>query len=842
MLVSQHNAGVHAGTNRNELPLHLAARKGHTKLVKAFINDFNCNPNEKGLEGRTLLHEACFNGYVELAESLSADFGLDPMCLDDYEYTPLHYAALGGHLSVVRILVSQHNVDINARNNQFDSPLQLAAKNGYADVVKLMIDALNNVEGFQSRAALTSFSHACKKRYQDLAITLIADLTCLSPLSANSTGNTLLHIAAIHDQEDCVTLLLHAYNAPVYVRNNAGKTAREVTKSNRIREIFDSYLKQNIGTIQDDYKELQLLSSKKYSGEQKLTRVFVVGNILSGKSTLIESLKREGFFASFWQVSEDTVPLHTSGIIPSVHDSNTIGRILYYDFAGDPEYYSSHSAIISNVLRSKVGTNVFLVVLNFSKDINKIQEELGYWLCFISYNSKCASKNKCAVTVMIIGSHVDRITSADKNRKLTGTSKFIQAHFPKISPGPDNFEFYDDTLTLNCRQPRSAQGVRDAIFQISKDTKPFNLSPEAAILLGLLEKDFKNVVTCNVQGLLAHINDTRICLPTAVENLYPVLEQLHDVGLLMIIGRHRDKLEDHIVLLNISKLTNEVHELLFSNHTVDDDPNVHAQVSMGVLPQSYLNDILPEYITLDCLVQLEYCQTFDHFDAKLDHIAPADHDCNDSTLFYFPALCKSERKESIVTPDGFNYYIGYFAECEGKLEYFPPRFLHILFLRLAYSYALQAAEENTITSESDVESVALLQTYNRRCTMWKNGIHWLMQEGVECFVESVNNSKAIVVITKSKEEQKSTCSEMLFKILREFQQVKDEICETVALQQYILDSDNPSSCNDKYKLFKMSQVEQVLREGKCSVVSVNGKGHMDAEKIAHFMKCTLWGK
>ena len=128
--------------------------------------------------------------------------------------------------------------------------------------------------------------------------------------------------------------------------------------------------------------------------------------------------------------------------------------------------------------------------------------------------------------------------------------------------------------------------------------------------------------------------------------------------------------------------------------------------------------------------------------------------------------------------------------------------------------------------------------------MWKNGIHWLVQEGVECFVESVNNSSAVVVITKSKEEQKSTCSEMLFKILREFQQVKDEVCETVALQQYILDSDNPSSYSDRDKLFEISEVENVLREGMPSIISVNGKGHniMDAEKIVHFIKCTFWGK
>ena len=842
MLVTQHHVDVCARSSQNSLPLHIAARKGHTKLVKAFINNFNCNPYEKGFEGRTILHEASVNGHVDLAETLITNFGLDPMCMDDNENTPLHYAAWFGHLSVVKMLVSQPNVNVNACNiHDTGSPLQLASREGRTDVIKVMIDNLNDKtnfdsKGLQSQAALTSFSHACKNGYQELAISLLTDLDCLSPLSADDDGNTLLHIAAIHGQGRCVTLLLNAYNAPIYARNNAGRIAKEITKSIHIREIFDSYLKENVRSIQDNYKKLQLLSSKKYSGEQRLTRVFVVGNILSGKSTLIESLKRESFFTSFGQVSENTIPLHTSGIIPSVHDSKAIGRILYYDFAGDPEYYSSHSAILSNVIQSKVGTNVFLVVLNFSKDINEIREELGYWLCFISYHSKCSSESKCNITVMTIGSHVDHISNAVKNKKLNDVSKFIQMHFTKISP---NFKFYDDTLTLNCRQPRSAQGVRDAIFQISKDTQPFNLSPEAAILLGLLEKDFKNAVSCDVQGLLAHIYYTHTCLPTTVENLYPVLEQLHNVGLLMIIGRHSDKL-DHIVLLNISKLTNEVHELLFSDPTVKDDPSVHARLSMGVLPQSYLKEILPEFITLDCLVQLQYCQSFDHFEVKLDHVAPVIHEHNDSTLFYFPSLCKSQRKESIVTPDGFNYYIGYFAECEINVEYFPPRFLHLFFLRLAYSYALQTAEKNTITS--DVEAFAFLQKYNRRCTMWKNGIHWLMQEGVECFVESVNNSKAIVIITKSNEERKSTCSEMLFKILREFQRVKDEVCEVIALQQYILNSDNPSSCSNRDKLFEISQVEQVLREGMPSIISVNGKGHMNAEKIAHFMKCTLWGK
>ena len=836
MLVSQHNVDLNARNTQNDSPLLSAARYGHTSVVKALINDFNCNRNEKGFNGRTILHRACEFGRVELAETLITDFGLDPMCVSDHKNTPLHYAALRGHLSVVRMLVSQHNASLNARNKNNDSPLHLAVSKGHGDVVKLMINELN-IEGLQTQAAVTAFSRACKQRHKELAITLITDLVCLSALSTDSDGNTLLHIAAMHEQEQCVIMLLYTYDAPIYLRNNAGKTARDMAKSSDIKALIDDYFKKNQGSIQSSYKELQLLSSQKYSGRQRLTRVFVVGNSMSGKSTLIESFKREGFFPSLRQVSEYTVPLYTSGIIPSVHHSKTIGRVLYYDFAGDPKYYSSHSAIISNVMWSKVGTNVFLCVINFGKDIQKIREELGYWLSFISYHNRNVM-NMC--TVVVIGSHTDLITAVGVDNKVERISTFVDTHFAKSSTV--NFQIHNNILTSNCCQPKSTQCVKDAIAQISKDTPPYNLSLEAAILLGLLEKDFKNVVTCKFQDLVSRIKETGICLPSAAESLYPLVEQLHHVGLLMIIGSRCDKLEDHILLLKISKLTNEVHELLFCSEASDSDDNTTGlYANMGVLPQRYLNSILPKHITTDCLVQLQYCQPFSHIEVKVDYIAPSEsEDPSSPTLFYFPALCKTEKKDCITTPQNFNYYIGCYVECKGKFDYFPPRFLHILLLRLAYCYALQVPQEN-ISTDSE-PTLAIVQHYNCRCTMWKNGIHWLMQEGVECFVEMVNNSKGIVVVTKSEETRKSVCIEMLHKIIREILEAKKEFCDPVTLQHYVIDSDDPASFNDKDKLFAMSEVECVLREGHSLIVSVNGRGLLESAKVDYLMKWTFWSK
>ena len=832
MLVSQHNADLNARNKNNDSPLLLAAKYGHTSVVKALINDFNCNRNEKGFEGRTILHIACEFGHVELTETLITDFGLDPKCVDDYKNTPLHHAAWGGHLSVAKILMSQHNASLNARNKDNDSPLHLAVWKGHGDVVKLMINELN-IEGLQTQAAVTAFCHACKQGHKELAIMLITDLVCLSPLSTDSDGNTLLHIAAMYEQEQCVNRLLYTYDAPIYLRNNAGKAARDMAKSSDIKALIDDYLKKTQGSIQSSYEELQLLSTKKYYGEQRLTRIFVVGHIQSGKSTLIEALKSEGYFSFLFSISEATVPPHTSGIVPSIHYGKTTGRVLYYDFAGDPEYYSSHSAIMSNIMQSKIGANVFLTVVNFTKDIDKIKEEIGYWFRFISCHNKSVCLNTCSV--IIIGSHVDLITLAKKKWKLKILYQYVQTHFPVSST--TNLQIHDDILTLDCRQPWPTQCVRDAIFQISKDTPRYNLSLEASILLGLLEKDFKNVVACKIQKLLHHIKETGICLPATAEYLYPALEQLHDIGLLMIIGRHCDKLEDNIILLNISKLTNEVHKLLFSKSAIKKT----SCFSMGILPQSYLKSILPEYITVEGLVQLQYCQSFSHIEVKFDYVTPihAD-DSGGPTLLYFPALCTAEKRESIVNCDDFNYYLGCFIECKGNFDYFPPRFLHVLLLRLAYLYALRVPHE--IVAADSEPNLAMVQHYNRRCTMWKNGIHWLMETGVGCFIEMVNNSKGIVVLTKSKETRNSVCIEMLFKIIREIQEAKEEFCDPVTLQHYLMNSGDPASFNDEDKLFAMSEVERVLREGNSLIISINGRGHLDSKKIHHLMKCTLWSK
>ena len=83
-------------------------------------------------------------------------------------------------------------------------------------------------------------------------------------------------------------------------------------------------------------------------------------------------------------MSESSVPPHTAGIVPSIHTSKHYGRVLFYDFAGDVEYYSSHAAILENLASSRKGDNIFILVIDMRGEIAKIKKNLSLLALFYS--------------------------------------------------------------------------------------------------------------------------------------------------------------------------------------------------------------------------------------------------------------------------------------------------------------------------------------------------------------------------------------------------------------------------------------------------------------------------
>ena len=879
MLLSEFQADTTLQDKWGDTPLHVAAYWGKEEVALTLITEFGCDTTIRTKYNRTLLHSACKGGCLNLAKLLIHNYNADINAQDENKDTPLHLAAQDrnenlalalitefgynttirtkynrtllhsackeGCLNLAKLLIHNYNADINAQDENKDTPLHLAARNWQHQLFLAIINEFScdmtvNKNGetiLSSRCEYDTYIYkngimsktsvkgdnilhtACAAGNTQLVNSIYEHV---SPVATNDDGDTFLHRAAAWGRKECVEALLK-FDPPILLRNVQGKTARDVAQGDT-KVLLDAYITQNKDKIYIHYDEIIQQAKKKYSNAERITRIFVIGNPGAGKSSLVETMKREGFLQSFSRVSASSVPLHTAGIVPSIHTSKHYGRALFYDFAGDPEYYSSHAAILENLASSSKGDNIFILVVDLREDEVRIESILHYWVAFIQQqNFTSTAKN-----ILIIGSHSDLPTKEKVDEKRETIKHF--------SKSVQSLEI--DYFTLDCRKPRSKQleEIRGKITHLTKDSPRYVLSPSASALLGLLEKDFSNVTACSAQTILSHIKKvTGIYLPKNITLLMPLLKELHDIGLLFTVGDRCDRIQ---VILSISQLTNEVHKSLFSKKAFAASKQALSSFNIGILPQSLLDKLLPPHITKECLLQLQYCQEIGKNDIGAFPFLTQPDSSSQSFLF-FPALCTVGKSDvSWVTPPGLNYSIGWLARCaECSCDYFPPRFLHVLLLRLVFRFTLAVpAQHQTDTSASPDHNIL-----KRRCTMWNCGVHWSMEKGVECMVELVNGNKGVAVITNSKEKNRENCVAMFRNIISCIMEAKAEFCHSIIPQFFLLDPSHSAEYLHEDNLFAMSDIKTVLAScDKKEVLSITGKRTLERENLASFCKFTLW--
>ena len=855
-LIYDHNADITARDDENNTPLHVAALNGNKEVGLVLIKEFSCDINIRDPLGKTLLHKVCESGSVSLVQSLIRDYNADITARDGDNNTPLQVAALNekkevalvlikefscdinirdhlgktllhrvcesGSKSLVESLIHDYNADINARDDENNTPLHIAALSGKKMVILSLIDTFGcdvNVRGVNGYSLLHS---ACHNGHFNLTKTLSK---FMSPLIVDEDGNTPLHISSIRGHNECIKTLLQ-HDAPILIRNASGMTPIDLATGDA-RLTLDQYIKQNQDKILVNYGIMQKHAKKKYSGAQHMTRVFVIGNPGAGKSTLIESLRREGFFDFLWKVSESVVPLHTAGIIPSIHVSKHYGRVMFYDFAGDPEYYSSHAAILENLASSRKGDNIFIIVADLRTDVMTMEKLLHYWFSFIQHQ-KFSEKP----FLIVVGSHSDSVT---KEVITKCRERFAQFH-RDISES-HTLVRYMEYFIFDCRWPgyREIGRLQKKITSMISKSERYELTIEASILLGLLEKDFNNVIACSVETIVSHIEDTGVQLPNKTETLIPYLHELHEVGILLLVGEGTK--DNFLIVLNISELTNKVHKALFSLDALKEFRNSYP-LDIGIIPENLLLKILPEYCIKEFLIQLQYCQEISHDNVGVFSSISQSSSSASQSLLFFPAHILGDKSDaSWRTPPDNSYSIGWFASCTDPNGYFPPRFLHVLLLRMVFKFALSDPQQH----QALVHTTEHME-YERFCTMWKTGVHWRMVKGVECMVELVDDNKGVVIITKSVKDRTEICISVFNDIICCVMEAKAEFCHSVRPKFYLLDSTDQSDYLDKDNLFPMSEVEKTLvsPKGRETILSITSERFMERSKLTCMRKLTHW--
>jgi ankyrin repeat protein len=167
-------ANVNAVDDKDQTPLHLAAAKGYSEMVRTLLEfnadiklrDKNCCTAlhltvegnfletatllvKRGVDlnaeeyryGRTALHIAAEKGYTEMVTMLLIR-GADMYASGDkfYSRTPLHLACIHGHTDVVRVLVKR-GADVSVLSGFLDmNPLHLACEHGHWEASEILIN------------------------------------------------------------------------------------------------------------------------------------------------------------------------------------------------------------------------------------------------------------------------------------------------------------------------------------------------------------------------------------------------------------------------------------------------------------------------------------------------------------------------------------------------------------------------------------------------------------------------------------------------------------------------------------------------------------------------------
>ena len=611
-------------------------------------------------------------------------------------------------------------------------------------------------------------------------------------------------------------LLLEETNINPNEKNNGGKSPLDLASDpDVIRELI-----RHGANPRDVYKTHGNVFGKHSSKHplQTPVKLFMVGNPSAGKSTLTKALQKEAFGLKRIKkriVKVSGVDEKTAGIVPHDFESKTYGRVTLYDFAGQREFYGSHAALLQNAIQTS--TPIFLLVVDLSESNDDIKRTIFYWLSFLE--NQCTSVSS-KPHYLVIGSHIDVLKSkgADPKHKASFiTSLLTTTQF-------SNLEF-TGFVAMDCQYADSA-GMRE-LHQALKTSCESLRSQESidfnahCFLVYLLDK-FREATALTLATIQAQIkedlkqleasaDDVKSLVPANIHSFYTICNQLNDRGHLLVL-KNSTAIENSWVIINRTTILAEVNGTIFAPEGFKQ----HTQLasSTGVVPLSKITEHFPkhdQYMLVGFLSHLEFCHEIS--DKEILGLVSQEQasTTNEASsvqgerYFFFPGLVTLEVPSTVWEPQPqFDYHCGWMLQFSVLGQFFYPRFVQVLLLRLAFSFAFA---QEIWCIEEDIPAL------QRKCSVWKNGIYWGDIHGIETLVEIAEQNRVVVLMRCS--EVKSECLQLRSLLIQKVLAAAREFCSKVStIESFISPSDTT-----QYPLKPTSQLTQISIENIALVVA-----------------------
>ena len=712
---------------------------------------------------------AAWEGNLQEVRRLVEEEGEDPeRGVGLYGWIPLHHSAGGGHLQVVRYLIEEQHCNPKCVDEYGVTPLHYSAIGGHLQVVRYLIE----------------------------------EQRC-NPKCVDKDGWTPLHYASVYSHVGVVKYLLVVHHCDPNCKDKAGDTPLDL-----------AVLHLAVA------RELIKAGAKSTSKPPKPpVKIFVVGNPSAGKSSLTKALQTEtsALGAALSSITGPRlvfdVEQKTAGIAPCQFTSRKYGHVIFYDFAGQQEYYASHAALLQNSISSSAP--LFIIVVNLCDSEEDVKQKLVYWISFLA--NQCTSVTT-KPHVIIVGSHSDVVRSRGEDLRAKVNMEFLQA--AHVSSGFHISKF----IPMDCRQSNSRDIVKlaDAMKESCDDLrKQFAVVYHLHQLFTFLLEKFSGVSAVIFELVLKTIgesletNDALLAFRRN-DDLNSDLCELNDMGHIMFL--------EGWIILNQAALLSEVNGVLFA----PEDFKQHCNLAnaTGVVPFSRLARKFPQH-NLDMLVEflshLGFCREI-HDREVLRLLCPGEHlppTENTSERFLFFSGLVSLKVPSCVweTNPQFPQFCGWMLQCCEAGQFLTSQFTQVFLSRIAFSCALAP----------DTPGSNDLPVLLRKCFIWKNGISWGSRKGVEALVEIRDppQYKEVVVMLRCWSGQEVECAHQRSTIIQMVLGAKEKLCPKVSTKEFVL---HPSQVREyplkspaERDLISIIEVSRAVVEGDPGAVNAFGK-------------------
>ena len=725
--------------------LHCAVQ--HIDVVKYLINECNCDIMTPDKYGRTILHVTANEGLLDVMKYL--------INTHHYPMTTNNSGQIGAvkHIDVVKYLINECNFDIMITVKDGVPFLHYVASEGLLDVLKCMVMNINgHIMDEQYRDTNGQTVLHCAVQHIDVVKFLINECNC-DIIVANKNEQTPLHDAAGLGTPEVIEYFLSTGNCDPLAKDNDGRTPLQLAKERR-------YGKDTVIAIFKKFGDIKISHPI-----DSYVNILLVGNPGAGKSTLshvINDTATGSFFLGSIRNVGGVVPC-TAGIIPYKLQHWTLGNIILHDFAGHSEYYSSHSAVIENLLQGSGG--VFLIVVNILE--KEAVKQLHQWLTVVR-NEAQKALNQCHVIVIV--SHVDEIFTNPFERRRR--KEEIQEIIVKERC---------DSVLLDCRK-LGGSGV-DSFFKKSssacesiRSIRRNKSSLYHHEMYRLLVERKENILALS-DVMSAGKDNNHYVIPDKREDILDALISLHSTGLISVL-KSEDKKKVWVVV-NKGILLTEVDGILFAPETFKEHVDIASNT--GIVSVSGLTRLFLKYdpdMLICFLKNMELCRELDQPFLRMTNLIAGDREeTGDSAsetqrrgerLLFFPCLLSTDRPKKTTSEV---YQFGWCLQCTREHDFFPPRYFHVLSLHLAFKMA-QPEEGDKL---------------KRRCTFWKNGLYWFNGHGVGSLVEIVNESQCVLVMMSCEKGYSDNMVSLRRDVIGEVMSVYKESCPSLEVKELVID-------------------------------------------------------